>query len=168
MGFQEVILDTPALLSSEHQLHETQLSTGLCSRPAKEHLQSPCSVRDREAGRAEQCLCKMPMAINLLPPQVHPSTDKPTPDPIAQPHTPPNSPHPMLRQETHIIHQPLGHECLRVGKGTLILHAGMRETPTELSLLARTGIAPLNSHPTGFTASPILVIFFSLSDSAQE
>lgn len=43
----------------------------------------------------------------------------------------------------------------------------MRGTLTELSLLARTGIAPLSSYPTGFTASVILVTFFSLSDSAQ-
>lgn len=82
------------------------------------------------------------MATNLLPLQVHPSTDKPTPDPVAQPHTPPNSPHSMLGQETHIMYQPLGYECLRVGGGTLILQAGMRGTLTELSLLSRTGIAP--------------------------
>lgn len=61
-------------------------------------------VRDREVGRAELWLCKAPMANNLLPPQqVPPSTGKPTPDPIAQPHTPPSSPHPMLGRETHGI-----------------------------------------------------------------
>lgn len=64
-------------------------------------------------------------------------------------------------------HQPLECERLGVGKGTLILQAGMRGSPTELSLLARTGIAPPNSHPTGFTASPISLTFFSFSDSTQ-
>lgn len=45
--------------------------------------------------------------------------------------------------------------------------AGWDEGDTNRIVTARTGIAPLNSHPTDFIASPISLTFFSLSDSTR-
>lgn len=108
------------------------------------------------------------MASILLPPcQVPPSLDKPTPDSIAQPHTPASSPHPMLGQETHVVHQPRGYECFRDGGGFLILQAGMEGHQQSCHCLRGQELHPHTPLHLLHSLPQLTRLLFFLSDSAQ-
>lgn len=92
---QVVIQSTSALPSSQHNQWDQAKSWSMCRASQGAFIVTRASVREKEAGKPELPLCKVPMANIPLPPyQVLPSVDKLTPDLMAQAHTPASSPQP--------------------------------------------------------------------------